>query len=366
MPHMASTPVRRRAGSALSLIVLAAALTVGMPLIASADDGSSEQLTPSSSVVAPPSTDVAPSGNDEASTPEETAEVAPAPAEVGSTPPATEPAPTVTETQGAVGVYLITELEEVPDAFARYRVIATNSETREDSEFYAIGGGQGVGATLQLYYWLDVAKGTTLTVRSERGDGKSLYYDGSPTGTFDASKALALTVDSVERVEITLKWPDAQEDPSVQPTPPTAESLTETTKGGVGVPDNGTVGNTVSVYVGIDRAGSSVNGWLFDAPTYLGASTVDPSGNVVFTIPDGVSLGAHRLAITDAQNTLIGWGNILIGTAAVTDSSAADQTNAKTLAATGTELPIGVVGAATLMLLAGSALIVARSRSRRA
>lgn len=371
MPHMASTPVRRRVGSVVSLIALTTAITVGTPLIASADDDSAEQAAPSSSLIATSATDVPTAIDQGASTPDETVGITPTTAAVSPSPTATESVPADAEAQGGVGVELIAKLGNYQETLGQYRVIGTNSETKEDSAFYAIGGGQGTESTLQILYGLDLEDGAVLTVRSERADGKKLYYDGSQTGTFDASKALPLTVAKGERVRITLNWAEAEAALEVQP--PSPETLTESTKGEVQVPESGSVGHAVTVQAGAELAGSTVNGWLFSTPTYLGASTVDSSGNVVFTIPDSVPAGAHRLAITDAQNNLIGWGAIQIDTAAATDGglstggSAADQAGStSTLAATGNDAPIGAVATGVLLLLAGCVLVVVRSRSRRA
>lgn len=132
--------------------------------------------------------------------------------------------------------------------------------------------------------------------------------------------------------------------------PPAESSLTDGTRGSVTVPEETAPGSSVVVTVGGSYAGQSVNGWLFSTPTSLGSATVSAEGTVTFTIPSSVPVGAHRLALTASDGSLIGWDNITVAKASATT---------ETLAETGGEIlpPLAV---ATALLLAGASLMLVR------
>ncbi|QSB23485.1 hypothetical protein [Curtobacterium sp. 24E2] len=101
--------------------------------------------------------------------------------------------------------------------------------------------------------------------------------------------------------------------------------------------------------VGTQYAGDGVNVWLYSTPTLLGTVTVAADGTVRVTIPSDTPAGAHRLAVTAADGSLIGWTPITI--------TADGQ-----LAFTGVEgLGAGAL-VAFLLLAAGAGVLVVRRR----
>ena len=100
----------------------------------------------------------------------------------------------------------------------------------------------------------------------------------------------------------------------VAPAPPVTESdLTEDTRGTVSLPDEAFRGDDIEVHLGADGAfdGTDVDALLFSTPMPLGSARV-ASGAFTVTIPANAPLGAHRLAVLDAQGVLIGWDTITI------------------------------------------------------
>ncbi|WP_418608032.1 LPXTG cell wall anchor domain-containing protein [Georgenia sp. SUBG003] len=64
--------------------------------------------------------------------------------------------------------------------------------------------------------------------------------------------------------------------------------------------------------MGAEHAGRAVHGWLFSDPVFLGAATVSAEGTAEFTVPADVPAGEHRLAVTAADGTLLGWDTLMI------------------------------------------------------
>ncbi|RUQ08711.1 hypothetical protein D8M35_04355, partial [Curtobacterium sp. HSID17257] len=108
-------------------------------------------------------------------------------------------------------------------------------------------------------------------------------------------------------------------------------------------------GETITVGVGSALAGQRVSVWLYSDPVLLGTAVVAADGTVRVTIPPSTTTGQHRLAVTAADGSLIGWTDIRI------DPATGE------LAFTGAELTGGLV-AALLLLTAGTGLVVARRR----
>lgn len=149
--------------------------------------------------------------------------------------------------------------------------------------------------------------------------------------------------------------------PSVPPAP-SSEVLTEEMRGTVIVPATGRAGETVAVSLAPGYAGQTVNGWLYSSPASLGQAVVDAAGLATFTLPADAAPGTHRIALTDSEGNLLGWGAIQVASAdrSVVAAQARDE-----LAATGTEAQTGGILIAVLTLLAGIALIAARRLSQR-
>ncbi len=130
------------------------------------------------------------------------------------------------------------------------------------------------------------------------------------------------------------------------PVAPDADSLTDGNRGGVTAPPSARAGETITVGVGTARAGERISVWLYSEPVLLGTPVVAADGTVRVTVPAGTTTGAHRLAVTAADGSLVGWTPIRIDPA----------TGA--LAFTGTELS-GGIAAALLLLAAGTGVLVA-------
>ncbi|MFZ6991571.1 lamin tail domain-containing protein [Curtobacterium sp. RRHDQ66] len=133
------------------------------------------------------------------------------------------------------------------------------------------------------------------------------------------------------------------------PVAPSESSLTDATRGTVTAPSSARPGETITIGVGTQYAGQRVSVWMFSTPTLLGTVTVAADGTVRVTIPADTPAGSHRLAVTAADGTLIGWTTIRI-----------DPVSGA-LAFTGADLT-GGIAAALLLLAAGAGVLVARRR----
>ncbi|MBF4593780.1 lamin tail domain-containing protein [Curtobacterium flaccumfaciens] len=137
----------------------------------------------------------------------------------------------------------------------------------------------------------------------------------------------------------------------VAPVVPSESLLTEANRGGVSAPASARAGETITVTVGSASAGDVVNVWLFSEPTLIGTAVVAADGTVRVTIPADTVAGAHRLAVTAADGSLIGWTPITI----TVDGQ---------LAFTGAAgLGAGAV-VAFLLLAAGAGVLIVRRRRR--
>ncbi|WP_300594469.1 lamin tail domain-containing protein, partial [Microbacterium sp.] len=137
--------------------------------------------------------------------------------------------------------------------------------------------------------------------------------------------------------------------------PPAEAALTPETQGAI-QPQGGTTfeqGQTVTITVGTQYAGQTVEGWIFSTPTYLGTSVVSAAGTATFTIPADLPVGTHRLVVTDSAGTVIGWTYVQVEALAATGGTAES-----------TGMPL-LPWAAALILL-GAALVVIRRRQRKA
>lgn len=158
--------------------------------------------------------------------------------------------------------------------------------------------------------------------------------------------------------------------------PPAPEDLVDTTRGDVQVAAEATAGSTITVTVGKALAGQTVHGWLFSTPTDLGTADVNADGRANFIIPGNVPAGAHRLALTSADNVLVGWGDIQVAVAdngenpitpapgtnngTGTDTAVAAHTDADRLASTGNEFPTGLGIFGILAVIVGAGAIFLR------
>ncbi|SDQ07557.1 Esterase-like activity of phytase [Curtobacterium sp. UNCCL20] len=133
------------------------------------------------------------------------------------------------------------------------------------------------------------------------------------------------------------------------PVAPSESALTDANRGSVSAPASARPGETVTITVGTEHAGERVDVWMFSTPTLLGTVTVAADGSVSVRIPTDAPAGEHRLVVTAADGTILGWTTITIDP--VTGA----------LAFTGADLSAGIA-AALLLLAAGIGVLVVRRR----
>lgn len=142
------------------------------------------------------------------------------------------------------------------------------------------------------------------------------------------------------------------ENPGGENPPLPGTDLVDGNRNGVTIdPSVATRGQKVTVTVGAEGAGTDVAVWMYSDPERLATGTLTAAGAITVTIPTDAPLGAHRIAVYDADGDLLGWADIRIAAAA----------GAGGLAATGAQLPTAAIALA-VMLLAGGALAVGRRR----
>lgn len=133
---------------------------------------------------------------------------------------------------------------------------------------------------------------------------------------------------------------------------PDPSQLTAATRGGVLGPASVVPGQAVTITVPSAAPGQAVHVWMFSTPTDLGAATVTAARTVTATIPASAPLGVHRIVVTDAAGSVLGWTEITV--------------DASSLASTGGNaggLPLLVI-VAVLSLLIGAGIVRRRRDAR--
>uniref|UniRef100_A0A942SX86 Lamin tail domain-containing protein n=1 Tax=Neobacillus citreus TaxID=2833578 RepID=A0A942SX86_9BACI len=134
------------------------------------------------------------------------------------------------------------------------------------------------------------------------------------------------------------------------PVVPSESVLTDANRGSVSVSGPVRAGDRVRVQAGVEYAGDRVDVWLFSSPVLLGTVTVAVDGTVSVVVPADVSAGEHRLVVTAADGTVLGWTEVTV------DPATGE------LAFTGAAgLQVGGV-VAFLLLAAGAGVLVVRRR----
>lgn len=146
------------------------------------------------------------------------------------------------------------------------------------------------------------------------------------------------------------------EDPA--PTGPTEADLTEATRGTVTIPEEIVRGSTVEVGIGEAHAAESVDIHLFSDPVLLGTRVVSAQGTASVSIPADAALGAHRIAVSAADGSLIGWDDTVVIAAASGGAGTPGTPGTDRLPDTGGEISIAVVSAAVALLVGGGSLIL--------
>lgn len=156
------------------------------------------------------------------------------------------------------------------------------------------------------------------------------------------------------------------------PVLPSDSAITESSRGSVAAPATVQAGASASLVLGADAAGEYVDVWLHSDPVYLGLMQVPADGVLPVTVPGAAAAGDHRLIVTDAIGTLIGWDDVTV-TRAGSASTGGDGTGTNRVprGATGLdEAPVRpalptVLALAVLASGAGAVVVVARRDRRR-
>lgn len=106
--------------------------------------------------------------------------------------------------------------------------------------------------------------------------------------------------------------------PSATPFVPTGDELTTSNTHGLTVTGDLVPGGVVTL---TDAALAGVTGdaFVFSTPTSLGSVTFSAAGTAPATLPAGLSVGAHRIAVYAADGTVLGWAPITV-TAALAET----------------------------------------------
>ncbi|SJN08392.1 metallopeptidase [Leucobacter sp. 7(1)] len=208
-----------------------------------------------------------------------------------------------------------------------------------------VGGVPVPGASDTSFVIPESALGETVTVTA--------------TGTAPGHLPTAATSSATAAVQAARV--DPKPDPE-GPVAPSEDALTDALRGAISFPSTVAPGQRITVGLGAEFASTTVESWLFSTPSHLGSRTVDAHGTIELTIPKNAELGTHRLAVAQADGTVIGWGPLTI--AAATPDTATPSTGG--LAKTGGSVPLlaGALGAT--LLLSGAVLIASRRIGRNA
>ncbi|QRY40328.1 family 43 glycosylhydrolase [Microbacterium hominis] len=133
---------------------------------------------------------------------------------------------------------------------------------------------------------------------------------------------------------------------------PAESDLTAALEGAVTAPSTVRAGASLTLTVPGVQPGAPVHVWMFSTPTYLGQATVTTAHAATVTVPAGMSLGAHRVVVADADGTVIGWAPITV--------TAGDDA----LAVTGGDATTAVSILLTALVLLGLGALLVRRRRR--
>ena len=106
------------------------------------------------------------------------------------------------------------------------------------------------------------------------------------------------------------------------------------------------MGASFDITVSGSLNGQTVHVWIYSTPTYLGAHAVS-GGKVTVKLPASVAAGTHRIVVTDANGTVIGWRSISVTADGLPDTGA----NADTLGSAAALAAIALLSGAGLLLV---------------
>ncbi|WP_430868669.1 fibronectin type III domain-containing protein [Demequina aurantiaca] len=141
---------------------------------------------------------------------------------------------------------------------------------------------------------------------------------------------------------------------------PDESDLNASNMGNLTIPGVITLGVPTSIGLGSGFAGQDVTPVLFSEPLMLGTHSAAGDGSIVVTVPIDAPTGAHRLAIYGESGEVIGWAPVTL-VAPVETLEGEFGSDSGDLASTGAEFGPWVA-TAVLLLVVGSALVIARRR----
>ena len=130
------------------------------------------------------------------------------------------------------------------------------------------------------------------------------------------------------------------------PSAPAESALTQQLNNQIGAPASVPVGASFDITVSGSLNGQTVHVWIYSTPTYLGAHAVS-GGKVTVKLPASVAAGTHRIVVTDANGTVIGWRSISVTADGLPDTGA----NADTLGSAAALAAIALLSGAGLLLV---------------
>ena len=110
-------------------------------------------------------------------------------------------------------------------------------------------------------------------------------------------------------------------------------------------------GVTTRVEVSGVAAGETVYAWFFSTPTSAGSYIVQADGTIRVVTPESLAAGDHRLVVTNAAGTVIGWSAIRVA-------------GPNDLAETGVSLGPIIAGGVLLVVVGAGLLIIRRIRRK--
>jgi hypothetical protein len=141
--------------------------------------------------------------------------------------------------------------------------------------------------------------------------------------------------------------------PAVVPAAPAESALMDADRGGLRADASSVVaGGTVTV-TGLP-ADTWVHGWVFSTPVSLGWAWTGAAGAATFVVPADLPAGPHRIAVTDAAGTLLGW----------VDLTVTARGGSGSLAATGLGVDLTPASLAAAVATLGGALLLLMLRRR--
>ncbi len=136
-------------------------------------------------------------------------------------------------------------------------------------------------------------------------------------------------------------------------TPLPGDELVEGNRGSLSAPASAAPGATITLSVGVQHAGTSVEVWMYSTPTRIATGVLDAAGRIHVTIPADASVGTHRLVVYAANGDVLGWSEIRIALPGA-------------LATTGGESANGAIGLALMFVVFGAVALMLRRRTHTA